>query len=116
MKEAERQLKEYRSKLHTSELITRIYQAIWLERGKLVGMVFDVSPCPYRQEELTTLEQQGKRVGYLPAELVTQQSRHILGKIFPKMGSYSVKKDNFVTNDENLSGWFDYETEVGAPY
>ncbi len=32
------------------------------------------------------------------------------------MGSYSVKKDNFVTNDENLSGWFDYETEVGAPY
>ncbi len=39
MKEAERQLKEYRSKLHTSELITRIYQAIWLERGKLVGMV-----------------------------------------------------------------------------
>lgn len=55
-------------------------------------------------------------VGYLPTELATQQSRHILDKMFPKIGSYSVKKDNFVTNDENPSGWFDYETEVGAPY
>ena len=115
-KEAERRPKEYRSKLHTPELVTKVHQTIWHERGKLVGMVFEVSPCPYTQEEIAALEQQGKRVGYLPAELAAQQSRHLLGKIFPKMESYSVKKDNFVTNDENSSGWFDYETEVGAPY
>jgi len=109
-------VKEYRSRLHTPELVTRTYQAIWHERGKLIGMFFEVSLCPYTQEGIAALEKQGKRVGYLPTELATQQSRHILGKIFPKMESYSVKKDNFVTNDENPSGWFDYETEVGAPY
>jgi len=113
---AKQAVKEYRFQPHTPELVTRTYQTIWLEQGELVGMVFEVCPCPYTQEELADLEQQGKRVGYLPVELATQQSRHLLGKMFPQMRSDSVWESNPITNNENPSGWFDYETRIDAPY
>jgi len=127
MKEAERQpavvfdgveqaVKEYQSKPYTPELVTQVYQTIWQERGKLVGAIYEVPPCPYTQEELTALEQQGKRAGYLPKELATQENRHLLGKMFPNLKSYGVQVNNNVTNDENPSGWFDYETGMDAPY
>ena len=106
----------YKSQPRTPELVTRIFQTIWRERGKFVGATYDITPCPYTQKELTVLGQQGKRVGYLPFGLETQQNRKILGKMFPKMGSYSVKEGNLVTNNENPSGWFDYETGIDAPY
>lgn len=109
-------VKEYQSKPHTPELVTRTYQAIWLERGKFVGMVFEVCPCPYVQEELTGLEEKGKRVGYLPPQLATQQSRYLLAKMFPKIRNESVRKNNPVTNDENPFGWFDYEAGIDLPY
>ena len=48
--------------------------------------------------------------------MATQESRHILGEMFPRMQSHSVQKDNSVTNDENPSGWFDYEAAIDSPY
>lgn len=117
MKETELRPREYQPKHHTPELITKFYQTIWRARGESVDMVFEVCPCPFTQKELTALEQQRKRrVGYLPAELATQQNRHILGRMFPQMRSNSVQKNNLVTNDKNPYGWFDYEIEVDAPY
>lgn len=109
-------IEAYQNQLHTPELMTQTFQAVWQARGELVGATYEVAPCPYTQEELADLEANGKRVGYLPAELATQQSRHILGKMFPKMDSHSVQKNNSVTNDENPSGWFDYESAIDAPY
>ena len=111
-------VKEYRSNPHTPELVTKVYQTIWQARGELIGAVYGVemTPCPYTQEELKDLEQQRKRVGYLPLQLASQENRHILGKIFPKMGSYSIERNNLVTNDGNPSGWFDYEAGIDAPY
>lgn len=32
------------------------------------------------------------------------------------MGSYSVQEGNIVTNDENPSGWFDYDISIDAPH
>lgn len=55
------------------------------------------------------------RVGYLPAELATQQTRHKLGEIFPRIKGRCIRKDNSITNDENPSGWFDYEAGIDAP-
>lgn len=112
----EQAVKEYKAKPHTPELVTQTHQAIWQARGELVGATYEVTPCPYTQKELVDLETSGKRVGYLPTELATQQSRHILDEMFPKMGSESVQKGNLVTNDENPSGWFDYEAGIDAPY
>ncbi|MBI2012715.1 hypothetical protein HYS90_02175 [Candidatus Curtissbacteria bacterium] len=106
----------YQNQPHTSELVTQTHLAIWQARGELVGATYEVTPCPYTQEELADLEANGKRVGYLPAELATQQTRHKLGEMFPKMQSNSVKEGNSVTNDENPSGWFDYESAIDAPH
>lgn len=109
-------IEAYQNQPHTPELITQTHQTIWQARGELVGVTYEVAPCPYTQEELTDLETNGKRVSYLPAELATQQTRHNLREMFPKMQSSSVQKGNSVTNDENPSGWFDYEATVDAPY
>lgn len=107
---------EYNTKLHTPDFVTQTHQEIWQARGELVGVTYEVTPCPLTQEELADLEASGKRLGYLPAELATQQSRHKLGEMYPKMQSHSVKEGNSVTNDESPSGWFDYETAIDAPY
>ena len=108
-------LESYQNNPHTPELVTQTHQAIWQTRGT-VEASYDVTPCPYTQEEIAELEANGKRLGFLPPELATQQSRHILGEMFTKMGSHSVQKDNSVTNDENPSGWFDYEASIDTPY
>ena len=120
-KEVRQAVKEYKSKPHTPELVTQVFQTIWSKRGKFVGKTYEVSPCPYTQEGLTNLEKKvrgrfSRRVGHLPAELATQQRRHILGKMFPQMKSLNVQKNNPITNDKNPSGWFDYETKIGGPY
>lgn len=107
---------EYQTQPHTPELVTQTHQAIWKARGELIGATYEVIPFPYTQEQLADLEANGKRIGYLPAELATQQTRHKLGEMFPKMQSHSVKEGNLVTNDENPSGWFDYEAATDAPY
>lgn len=106
---------EFNTQPHTPELITRTFQAIWQVRGELIGATYEVSPCPYTQEQLADLEAHGRRMGYLPAQLATQQTRHLLGRMFPEMKSYSVREGNPVTNDRSPSVWFDYEA-ADAPY
>lgn len=107
---------EYQTQPHTPELVTQTHQAIWQARGELVGATYEVIPCPYTQEELADLEANGKRIGYLPAELATRRMRHNLGEMFPKMQSHSVQEGNSVTNDRDPFGWFDYEANIDAPY
>lgn len=109
-------IEAYQNQPHTPELVTQTHQAIWQARGELIGATYIVIPSPYTQEQLGDLEANGKRVGYLPAEVATQQTRHKLGEMFPKMQSHSVQEGNSVTNDENPSGWFDYEAAIDAPY
>jgi len=112
----ERAVAEFNTRPHTPELINETFETIWYVRGRLVGLTFEVTPCPYTKEELADLKAEGRRVGFLPPKLATQQVRHRLGEIFPKMQSHSIHKDNLVTNDEDPSGWFDYEAEIDAPY
>src|SRR3989344_3245939 len=108
--------KEFNSQVHTPEVLSQTFQAIWQARGELVGATYEVAACTYTQEKIAELEANGKRIGYLPPELATQKTRHILGGIAPEMQSHSVKENNSVTNDENYDGWFDYEIAVVAPY
>lgn len=100
----------------TPELITQVHREIWRVRGEIVDARYGISPCPYTQEELATLKQCNRRVGVLPPEIATQETRYILGRIFPNMQSHSVQEGNSVTNDEDLSGWFDYKVSIRAPY
>lgn len=100
----------------TPENVTRVHQAIWTARGDRVGRAFELPPCPYSADELAALDGAGRRVGYLPPEVATQRTRHVLGEIFPLMGCYSLQPDNEVANIVSWPGWFDYESSIDAPY
>lgn len=114
-------INEYkRRSLHTPELVTLTHQVIWQQRGAFVSESYEVTPCPYSQEEIAGLEANGNRLGFLPAELAREQARVVLGKMFPKMEDLllvsNVEENKSVKNIANYSGWFDYETSTGAPY
>lgn len=111
-------IEAYKNYPHSPELVTQTHQAIWAIRGESIETSFDVVVCPYTQEELEKLEKDGKRVGYLPPELSTSQSREILGKMFPAMHRHSFEMGILVTitNDEDYAGWFDYEAGIESPY
>ncbi len=95
---------------------TRALREIWRERGDRIGASFDVPPCPYSAAELRALAADVRRVGYLPPEMATQATRHLLAKIFPLLQSYALFERNPVTNLDNPSGWFDYDAAEEAPY
>ena len=114
-------LEGYESKPHTPEFLTATFQAIWKEREARVTDLLGkplapVVTCDRSSDQIAVLERVGRRLGYLPPELATQESRHILGVIFPDMQSHSVKEENKVTNEQVRSGWFDYEATTDAPY
>ena len=69
-------IEAYQNQPHTPELVTQTHQAIWQVRGELVGATYEVTPCPLTQEELAERKERGIRVGYLPASLATQETRH----------------------------------------
>ena len=103
-------------KLDTPDAVTDTFGRIWEARGKLIGVTFDVAQCPLSEKELKEREKRNIRVGILPQALATQEARHLLGEMFPSMRSYAVQEGNPVTNDENPSGYFDYEAAIDAPY
>jgi len=107
--------------LLSRESITSTFSAIWTTRKILlenagIDTVLTFTPCTYTQEELEKLEAQGRRVGYLPPEVSTQEQRCLLGIMFPEMQSHGVKEGNTVTNEVSPSGWFDYEVAIDAPH
>ena len=103
-------------KLDTPDAITDTFGRIWEARGKLISVTFDIAQCPLSEKELKEREKRNIRIGVLPQALATQETRHLLGEMFPKMQSHSVKEGNSVTNDESPSGYFDYEAAIEAPY
>lgn len=110
-----------RERLTDPDAVTSTFQAIWqvrqeILRQKGIDLEFSLPECPYTKEELLKLEEEGRRVGYLPVELSTQKSRHLMAKIWPQMESHSVEVENQVTNEIDVFGWFDYEASIDAPY
>lgn len=100
----------------TPELVTATSQTLWQSRGEKVGLNFIVSPCDRTVEELVELAEKGRRMSYLPEQLMTQEQRPLLGQIFPELRSYSVQAENSVMNEENRFGWFDYDAGIDASY
>ncbi|MEK7071293.1 MAG: hypothetical protein AAB966_05805, partial [Patescibacteria group bacterium] len=103
------------------EIVTELFQTIWQVRQRTLhkkGIDLDLSvvDCPYTQEQLAQLEQEGRRVGYLPESLSTQQDRHLLALLWPQMRGPSVREGNTVANEVDRYGWFDYDTSINAPH
>jgi hypothetical protein len=113
--------------LLTPDFVTATFQKIWQVRGERIGLNIVIDPCDRTTEELAELTKNGRRIGYLPQQLKTQEERLLLGNIFPHLASYVVrvgllreagKPTNGVvgTNEADRSGWFDYEASIAAPY
>jgi hypothetical protein len=98
------------------EALTEQHRAIWRAWGERAGVAITVPPCPYSSTELDQLSATGRSVAYLPPEMATQGTRHLLGSTFPLMGCYSLLAENVVTNDTNAWGWFDFESSIDAPF
>lgn len=112
-----RTIEEYKTRPHTPELITRTWQVVWQtwrEQGKL-DIDITVAPCDRTQEELVRLEKERGMMIYVPSQLATQGSRHLLAKIFPPIQGDSVKEGNSVTNENPCAGWLDIEASLDAP-
>lgn len=108
-------MQEYKTQSHTPELVTETWQTIWKVDELRVDLTINVPPCDRTKEELVKLEQEGRMLVYVPPELSTQENRHLLGKMFPRMRSYSTEKENPVTNELSQYGWVDVEASVDAP-
>jgi hypothetical protein len=100
---------------HDPVNVTLLMREVWMERGRSVGMKFDICDCPYTAEELTALDTKDRRVAFLPEELATQRGRASFAAMFPEMQCYSLLPDNVVSNDDDPFGWFDYEASIDAP-
>jgi len=109
-------LDEPRGEELTPEHVTAVHQQLWAARGAAAGLRLTVPPCPYPAAELAELAQAGRRVGYLPPEVATRATRHLLGTVFPAMDCYSLQPDTEVENIGGRPGWFDYEAAIDAPY
>jgi len=112
---------EYKSQPHTPELVTATFQTIWDDRAERVadllgGSLASVAGVDRTQEEIAQLEAEGRRLGYVPPELATQDKRHILGVMFPEMQCNGVRAGNTVSNEQVRVGWFDYEAAIEGPH
>lgn len=111
----EQAVKQFKEKPHTPEAITSYWETLWQVWGEKAGLGFFIPSCDRTAQEITQLEKEGRKLVYVPNELASQESRHLLGQIFPAMQSHSVKKDNSVTNESSQGGWFDIEASLDSP-
>jgi hypothetical protein len=100
----------------TADESTTRQRALWDRWGDVIGMRLHVPPCQFGPEEIAELNASGRALAYLPHEVATSRNRHLLAELFPRMRSWAALPDNLVANDEERTGWFDYDAAVDAPW
>lgn len=108
---------EFRAgRLNTPETVTSNWQLRWGVWGEKVGLNITVPDFEGSQRDLNEHLSKGDRPFYVPTELSTQITRHLLGKIWPAMQSHSVAENTNVTNEIDHSGWRYTEGSTNAPF
>lgn len=102
---------EYRNKPTNPETLTKFMDAFWADAGQRIGKSIVVDKFPLTAKEIKERQKNGEMAIFVPSEV----SRVDLGKIFSKMGSWSVKEGNSVVDKVKNSGWLWIEASVGAP-
>lgn len=108
-------LKEFGEDFSTPETVTKIFQRIWQTRGELAGVMFPVSPCDRSADELRKLIENGRRIGYLPEQVMDQQRRHVLYKFIGSVDTTRSSDLGLAENTAERFGWFDYEASSDPP-
>ena len=107
---------EYKRGPLTPELVTSTWQTAWKVWGDSVEHTFDVPYCDRTSEELAALKSEGRGVVLTPDEIYTPEGLILLGRIFPRMRSWSTEAGTTVTNEVSNGGSIDIEMSVDAPY
>ncbi|MBU0998421.1 hypothetical protein KJ570_02755 [Patescibacteria group bacterium] len=102
---------EYKNKPTNSELLTQFMRSFWQEAGQRIEKNIIVDKFPLTAKEI--LEKRGK--GYMAIFVPEGVNRVDLGKMFSKMKSCAVQKENSVEEAINNSGWLWVEVSVDAP-
>jgi hypothetical protein len=106
----------YQENLHSPELTTAFWEVFWTENGKKASLDLAVPQCPWDETQIKEMAKRGKAPIVLPEEVSTQESRHLLGQMFPKMNNHSTREGNAITNKVDHFGWRQFDTALDAPH
>jgi hypothetical protein len=102
---------EYKIKPDNPELLTKFMRSFWQETGRRIEKNCIVSEFPLSSEEIKKRGENGQMAIFVPAEV----TRIDLGKMFPKMTAWPVKKGNLNYDMVDSSGWLWVEASIDAP-
>ena len=115
LKLLEQAVREFKEKPHTPETVTKYWKTLWSVWGEKAELSLTVPHCDRTAGEINQLEKEGRKLVYVPNEVASQDGRHLLGQIFPKIQSHSVREGNSVSNESNRGGWLDIEASLDSP-
>lgn len=114
-------VKEYQTRPHTPELLTRTWQTVWNIWAERVKKKVVVPPCDRTTEEIRALEE-NKDYGvksprmliFIPEGFSGSENRDKWYQMFPDMDV--TERVKWVKNKQPQSGWLDTESTVGPAY
>lgn len=118
--ELERLAAQFKETTHNPEFLTAFFQRLWTIRQKqagnevLAGPLGPIESCPYTQEQIDQISEEGRRIGYIPHDLATDKKLPYLAAVFPSMHPSGISL-NSISNELNSSGWFDYDASENTP-
>jgi hypothetical protein len=108
-----KETKEYKRNPFSPERATAFWQAFWNRNGSKTDFAVDVVPCVITADQIRIANKSGIGLIYVPENASTQLERSLLGEMFPKMHSHSVRLgDNEVRNIESHYGWRFFDIQV----
>jgi len=108
-------IEDYRSKLHTPELISNTWRLIWRAWGYKLNLLIKTPDCNISQTELTELENQGLMLVYIPPKLAAPEDVFLLNALFHLNNNPLMYKNLNYQNINNNGGWYDIEKSIDAP-
>lgn len=110
-------IKEYEKGALTPELVTAFWRTKLQADTARVGLNIEVPECDWTAEEIRKpmVDIKGKAVPGIMVPSLKEMALPILGKMYPKMDSYSVRDDTTVKDTHDISGWVKVEALVDAP-
>lgn len=112
---------EYSDGELTPELVTNYWRAKLKVDGKRARLNLEVPDCNWTEEEIKRpmVDIKGNPIPsmmvYKPEQIKGKEGLILLGKMYPKMASHSVRKDARTIDTYEASGWVKVEATIDAP-
>ena len=111
LSDLDKAVSEYKNDPSNPEKLTQFMSAFWQEAGQRIGKSYTVEAFPLTSKELKERKERGEMAISVPQGI----SRVDLGKMFPKMGSWSVEEGNSAKDIKDNFDCLWIESAVDAP-